>query len=153
MSGEQGGGLSAAQLRQALVAADALGAGWVELGVTELGEQRYPAISADFAGGGDELLLVELHDGRNGAPEAVVRRLLESEAVQSLTQATAPGHGTEGVSYRYQVDESGKRWYGEVVGWRQGSVVAALKFESSKSDACVCDLGRRQQEKLAAMFR
>jgi hypothetical protein len=116
-------------------------------------KKRYPAVYADFDGDADEFLSIELHDARNGVADYIALGLLADESLQGLTQVSAPPYGTDGVRYRYQLDQDGQHLYGEVVGWRRGGVVAAIRFESDKPDACVCDYGKRQDDKLATTIR
>jgi hypothetical protein len=141
-----------AQLRRAILSEDDLGDQWFEFDSGDLKEE-HPAVSADFSGKGSEYLGIELHDARNGAPDFIALGMLAGGSLQGLTQASAPDYGSDGVRYRYQVDLNGKHLYGEVVGWRRGGVVAGMRYESEKSDACVCDYGKRQDAKITATPR
>jgi hypothetical protein len=141
-----------AQLRRAIFSEDDLGDRWLEFDSGDMKED-HPAVYADFSGDGSEYLSIELHDARNGDPEFLALGLVEGEKLNGLTQASAPEYASGGARYRYQLDQNGKHLYGEVVGWRRGGVVAAIRYESEKADACVCDYGKRQDAKLAATFR
>jgi hypothetical protein len=141
-----------AQLHRALLTEDDLGEEWLGFDSDD-DDQDYAAAGVEFAGDDGETLSIELHDARNGAPDFLALSLLGNQKFDQFTQTTPPEYGTGGARYRYQRTEDGTRLYGEVVGWRHGAVIATMMFESEKPDACVCDFGRKQEQKLTATFR
>jgi hypothetical protein len=145
-------GPTLAQLHRALLSEDDLGEEWLGFDADD-DDQDYAAAVVDFAGEDGETLSIELHDARNGAPDYLALSLLGNQKLDQFTQTTPPEYGTDGVRYRYQRTEDGTRLYGEVVGWRHGAVIATMLFESEASGACVCEFGRKQEQKLTANFR
>ncbi|MGD9893556.1 MAG: hypothetical protein AB7R89_28630 [Dehalococcoidia bacterium] len=155
----QTGGPTVSQLRQALLTEDDL---WAAFEGTDLIEDdsgdidaTYPAVWVDFVGlVTDDFLTIELHDARNGSPDAIVRGLLEDLEAEQVREVTPAGYGTAGVRFRYVFDEpDGERWYGEAAAWRQGQIVVAIVVESLDADACVCEPAELQYNKVVAMFR
>lgn len=142
-----------AQLRSARLTERDLGPDWFQV-IADSVEVRYPAVSATFVHmTSDRDLTIALHDARNGVPDFVALRFLNNATVNQLTQVQAAGYGANGVRYRYNYDEDGVRWYGEIAAWRQGQVVVAIQVEDLKPDACVCEAAELQYRKLAATIR
>jgi hypothetical protein len=146
-------GPTPAQLQRALLTAKDLGPDAVLWDFGEM-ETRYPAVRGyGFLVSPEEFLTVELHDARNGVPDYLALGFLNDLTVNQVTQVAATGFGTNGVRYRYNLDEDGERVYGEVAAWRQGQVVVAIQVEGYQADVCVCDYAKAQYDKLAAAMR
>lgn len=144
---------SAAQLRSALLTEADLGRDWQETGRRDLMGRAYPAAQAAFLNLlADESLDVQLYDARNGSVETLALRTL-TEITPRATSAAPLGYGTRGVRYRYSLVEGDEQFYGELAAWQQGPVVMIMLIEGSQAEICLCDLARRQDDKLRAMFR
>lgn len=153
-SPSSGSAPTAAQLRRALLTDQEVGSGWAEVEAGALTRERNPAFFAEFVNlVADEYLAVELHDARNGAAEFLALRMIADRKFDKLDKLTPSGPGQDRTRHRYEFVSDGKRQYGELVAWRQGSVVVAMQIEGPRASTCVCDHARRQDEKVRAAGR
>lgn len=152
-SPSSGSAPTGAQLRRTLLTDQEVGSGWGEVEAGALTQERNPAFFTEFVNlVADEYLAVEVHDAHNGTPEYLGLRVL-TEITSQVTAAAPLTFGTRGVRYRYAVVRDGERQHGEMAAWQQGSVVIIMLIEGSRADVCLCDLARRQDEKVRTSGR
>jgi hypothetical protein len=63
-----------------------------------------------------------------------------------------PRIGRDSVRYSFAFSKDGTRFYGDVVSWRHANVIVVAASVSEDPDACICDIARAQQQRLAMAF-